>query len=180
MIDKHYRECYALCIKEQEGQRMTDIRKIKRTALVVFCVVSVSLLLHLAHIAYSIWLMAGSVNMVDWNTPAVIASFLATPILLASLVISLILLHTIRKEDTPFTLRNVKRLKVIALMLILLEPVSFLAERIFFHFMSWGDGMIVVTTTQAGFILSVGLITYCIALVFQYGIALQDQVDETL
>jgi len=161
---------------------MTDIKKIKRTALVVFCVVSVSLLLHLAHIAYSIWLKVApaALEITSWTAPTVIASFLATPILLVSLVISLALLHTIRKEDTPFTLRNVKRLKVIALMLILLEPVSFLAERIFFHFMSWGDGMIVVTTTQAGFILSIGLITYCIALVFQYGIALQDQVDETL
>ena len=160
---------------------MTDIRKIKRTALVVFCVVSVSLLLHLAHIAYAIWLMVATAAMeiTSWSAPAVIASFLATPILLVSLVISLTLLHTIRKEDTPFTLRNVKRLKVIGLMLILLEPVSFLAERIYFHFMPLEDGMIIITA-QAGFILSIGLITYCIALVFQYGIALQDQVDETL
>jgi len=160
---------------------MSDIKKIKRAALVVFCFVCASLLFQLAFMAHSMWLWRGwmAAGIASWNVATMIVVYLPTPIMLVSLIISLILLHTIRKESTPFNLRNVKRLKFIAIMLILLEPVLFLSERLFVHF--WPpDGRAIGVTIYGGTIIAIGLITYCLALVFQYGIALQNQVDETL
>ena len=73
-------------------------------------------------------------------------------------------------------------------MLILLEPCLLLVDRIYAHYHQpfvfideYGtEASGFAINTQGGLIIAVGLITYCIALVFHYGIALQNQVDETL
>ena len=104
-------------------------------------------------------------------------------IVLAILVIALVLLFSIRKEETPFHLKNVRRLKVIAILLMSLEPYHFISEWISNHFypMVLSDHTAVsVHTSWGGSILVAGLVVYCISLVFEYGISLQKQVDETL
>ena len=57
---------------------MTEIKKIKRAALITFCAMSVSLLLHLAHVIYVRWLFVAVSFFVDWNPLAVAATFIPT------------------------------------------------------------------------------------------------------
>ena len=152
---------------------MTDIKKIKRAALVIFCVMSVSLLLHLAEIIFTTVLFATRDTLC---TPiSIILMFLSLLVVLFWLINSWAFLHSIKKNETPFTLKNVRRLKVIALALILFN-ISNIAGVLFSQ--NWEQ--ILGPIIHNIFTLLAGLVIYSVALVFQYGIALQTQVDETL
>ena len=170
---------------------MSEVRKIKRVSAALFVIVSLVLLHFIVRNAID------TVRMVNvapplgfeftWNIPVALAQIVPMLIMAVSLVMSLLLLHAIRKEESPFHLGNVKRLKVIAALLIVMEPSVFIAGRIFNRYNAFviganefGDITLEIHTRVDGFILTTGLIIYCIALVFQYGIALQTQVDETL
>jgi len=159
---------------------MADIGKIKRAALVAFCVVSVPLLLYLAHLVY-VFIILG----MSWDG-FIAGTLIPVSIVLVALSASLALLRSIRKEETPFNLKNVKRLKVIAVMLILLEPYTYIFQRIWWHFNpliivdEYGEHSMTAIMNQFGAVIAAGLVIYCVALVFQYGISLQNQADETL
>jgi len=165
---------------------MADMKKIKRAALVLFGIVTVLLLRFLVDTGIITGRMIG--QDMTWNAFVVGALFVPVLIMSASLLISLTLLYAIRKEETPFNLKNVRRLKAMAIILVLFEPCMLIAERIHGHFNpfyigtnEWGEEFtLFVYTSWSGFILAAGLITFCVALVFQYGISLQTQVDETL
>ena len=170
---------------------MSEIRKIKRVSAALFVIVSL-VLLH-----FIVRNVIDTVRMVNvlppmgfeftWNIPVALSQIVPMLIMAVSLAISLLLLHAIRKEESPFHLGNVKRLKMIAALLIVMEPCMFIAGRIYNRYNAiviganeFGDITLEMHTRVDGFILTTGLIIYCIALVFQYGIALQTQVDETL
>jgi len=110
-------------------------------------------------------------------------TFASIPILLTSLLISFNLLNSIRKEETPFTKKNVTKLKAIALLLIAYEIYLIISQRIifsvFFRFAN-PNHIFVMETSLGGVVIVLGLIVYLIALVFEYGIVLQNQADETL
>jgi len=110
-------------------------------------------------------------------------SFASIPIMLSSLIISFSLLHSIRKEETPFTKKNTTKLKVVALLLVAYEIYIFISQRIiygvFFRFENPNYSFL-IETSLGGVVMVLGLVVYCVALVFEYGISLQTQVDETL
>jgi len=104
-------------------------------------------------------------------------------ITLALIGIGASLLYSIRKDETPFTSKNVVKLKAIAILLVVLEIYRFAAERIlnsFFPIILADNTQIVVESFSGGIVITIGLVVYGIALVFNYGISLQHQVDETL
>ena len=171
---------------------MADIRKVKRTALAAFLVMSAVILYQLYQLGktiYFVWIVGES--ELAFSMSGFLGLLIPSLIVMTALTLSLLLLHAIRREETPFNLRNVKQLKAVALMFILFEPCMYLVQRIYFHY---NATMLVITDQhgnesissgffvimQGGIILAIGLIIYCIALVFQYGIALQMQADETL
>ena len=170
---------------------MSEMKKIKRVSSILFGMVSV-VLLHF--IVRNVMDTVQMVNVppplgfeITWNVPVALSQIVPMLIMAVSLAMSLLLLHAIRKEESPFHLANVKRLKVIAALLIVTEPLGFIAERIFNRYNAiviganeLGEILLVVHTRLNGGAITTGLIIYCIALVFQYGIALQTQVDETL
>ena len=157
---------------------MMSTEKIKRTSLALFTLASLVLL----------WFIIQGVkgfvlNTTEWHAAGIITFSIGMLIVLAILVIALVLLFSIRKEETPFHLKNVRRLKVIAILLMSLEPYHFISEWISNHFypMVLSDHTAVsVHASWGGSILVAGVVVYCISLVFEYGISLQKQVDETL
>ena len=110
-------------------------------------------------------------------------SFVSVPIMAASLIVSLSLLNSIRKEETPFTKKNTTKLKIVALLLIAYEVCVIISQRIlysiFFRFEN-PRHTVLFETSLGGVIIVLGLVVFCITLVFEYGITLQNQVDETL
>lgn len=167
---------------------MSDTKKYKRTALVLSVVVGLVLLWFTYQQVRGIHITLTFGNNTFGGADASIYSFFAIsfatlPIMLASLVISLSLLNSIRKEITPFTKRNVTKLKVVALLLVTFEACVFVSQRIIYtHFFRFEnpDHLFIMEASLSGVVMVLGFVVYCIALVFEYGISLQNQVDETL
>ena len=174
---------------------MTNVKKIKRAATVsigvivlVFLVWLLSLVVSI-HVPLSLWAQEHFYGEVDeyfvWSAAASVAIVIPALMIAVVLGITLALLSAIQVEETPFHQKNVKRLKTMALLLILFEPISFIFGLIYLRNPIVVDGVGLATDDSfllpsGGIVLVVGLIIYCVALVFQYGISLQTQVDETL
>ena len=88
------------------------------------------------------------------------------------------LLRSTWVEETPFSAKNIRRLKLLALALLLFEPVCKLA--------AWcqrgitGHMFLYNTENIWFFFYPMAIIIYILALVFQYGVVLQTQADVTL
>ena len=158
---------------------MAEIKKIKRTAFALFAVISLTL----------VWFIIDSViNLsqvtTQWNAASVSATAVCALIMLAIFSIALFLLKSVRADETPFNLKNVKRLKTIALLLVVFEPYMFvhgwIMQKLYPIVLDGVDISISVRSSLSGVVVAAGLVVYCISLVFEYGISLQQQVDETL
>jgi len=94
------------------------------------------------------------------------------------------LLKSLKFNYTPFTLENAKSLKAIAILLILAEPfyylTLFISNQIVMNSAGSNTYISVPHIFYGGIVIALGLIVYCIALVFQHGVDLQQQSDETL
>jgi len=100
------------------------------------------------------------------------------PIFLTLQVCAVMLLLSIKKDETPFNLKNVRLLKVIAILLMALEPLEVIAARIP---VAMSDGTFTsMRYFPSGSMLVVGIVVLCVSLIFKYGISLQTQFDETL
>ena len=167
---------------------MFEIKKYKKSALVL------SILTGLVLLWFAFQQMRGAYFTIGFATDVLSGigtdlywffaiSFASVPIMLASLIINFSLLHSIRKEETPFTKKNASKLKVVALLLIAYEIYVTISQRILYSvFLRFENPnhSVVIETSLGGVIIVLGLVVYCIALVFEYGITLQNQVDETL
>ena len=175
---------------------MTEIKKIRRTALVLSIIIGAVLLwfgfeqgksFYFAFFIYFNWY--------EWDSMTIslfVVSIIHLLVFMLPLyLICLSLLFSIKKDETPFIFKNVKKLKIIAVLLVIYELGGYLSQHLFNHFFSDmleitivdSDGTISSGggyTTLSGVVLITGLFVYFIALVFQYGITLQEQVDETL
>jgi len=158
---------------------MATIKKMKQTTLVLSVVVGLML----------VWFIVNSIRALFspgmiWDIPSFTLTTIYVLILLAILIVALVLLRSIKAAETPFALKNVKLLKTIAILLIVLEPcfdvVQWVTAQL--HPIELGDGTVVASfgPQLGGVILATGLVVYCVALVFEYGISLQQQADETL
>ncbi|MVB12833.1 hypothetical protein CAFE_35790 [Caprobacter fermentans] len=89
-------------------------------------------------------------------------------------------LQTLRKAS-PFLRENVKRLKTISALLIAVEPVQIIFQWISNAVRPAINGQKeVFVTSYGGIIFVLGFVVFCLALVFEYGMELQKQSDETL
>ena len=159
---------------------MSDTKKIRKAASVLLGVIGVVFLWFIFQLVKGIIL---NFKYGGWTALTVINYIVGAIIVLASLTIGISLLYSIRKEETPFNRKNVKKLKSIAALLVIYEPYYSLVQLLINKYMPIiiDDNTLVVTESSLGGIVFVaGLVVYCIALVFEYGITLQNQVDETL
>ena len=163
---------------------MADIKKIKRAAFVVFGIISLLFLVHFIQMA--IGTVASirqdhSIPHFNWNASIMINTIIGLLIYAMAMIISLSLLFSIRREETPFSRKAVKKLKIVSILLILFEVHNYIAQRIDpWVIFEEADVIGTVTVGWGGFMLASGLVVYCVSLVLEYGISLQTQVDETL
>ena len=119
----------------------------------------------------------------EMNLFTVISSAIGTVIVFVVLIIALALLKSIKSEETPFNTKNVKYLKAIAGILMMFEPLMYILQwfQNTFYPIVLEDGMaMTIHTSIGGVVFAVGLIVYCVSLVLEYGVSLQQQIDETL
>lgn len=89
---------------------------------------------------------------------------------ICAMINSLRLLLKIRREETPFTAMNARRIRRIGIMLMLLEPLMLSAKLV-----SEGE-----LSEIYGITFCAGLILFNVSLLFGYGAHLQQESDETL
>ncbi len=118
----------------------------------------------------------------DWLT--LVYSLIFVVIVVIVMVLVILLLRSIRRESTPFTHINVRRLRWIGWLLVAFEILQRLLARIFWTVASGrvqdGETVSYYFYSNGGMILMVGLAVLGISLVFEYGVALQQLDDETL
>lgn len=106
-----------------------------------------------------------------------IVFFITVVITVVILTVVYQLMNAISKGRTPFTIQNVKYIKSIAVLLLILGVVVTILNLTFSLTNTAGmeyDANIEVTPMLAA------IVVYCISLVFQYGVVLQEESDQTL
>lgn len=95
----------------------------------------------------------------------------------------LLMLKTIAKERTPFIVKIATHIKICAVLLFSLEIVQYLLlmiENIYFPIINEHGEKIATVYSFGGMLIVSALAIYVVSLVFEYGIVLQKQNDETL
>lgn len=104
------------------------------------------------------------------GTLYLILAALFVTVMIIAVVSCLQLLMSIRKDESPFTERNGRKIRTIGIAFMLLEPVQIALTLVQSGEFSVGSGIM----------FSAGIVMYCISLVFRYGCELQQESDETL
>ncbi|MCL2634252.1 MAG: DUF2975 domain-containing protein [Oscillospiraceae bacterium] len=108
---------------------------------------------------------------------ALLSEIMSAGVVTAILYIASYLFRDISREDSPFTKKNVKKLKIISVLMLALsvvvQPLSALINLIILP-----DVNIHIFLRLEQLIFSAVFI--CLALIFEYGAELQQQSDETL
>ena len=154
---------------------MKDLNKLQKWAKVVF-VITVFFFL-----GYTLYWIVFMLTIKNYSSADVIGSdYVVMSIFLACVdivgVFAAALLRSIWTEETPFLMKNVRWLKLLALALLLSEPICKLAIWCQRHF----AGHQIFNTEIGWLFYPMAVIAYILALVFQYGVVLQTQADETL
>lgn len=154
---------------------MKDLNKLQKWAKVIF-VITVFFFL-----GYTLYWIVFMLSIANYSSADVIGSdYVVMSIFLACVdivgVFAAALLRSIWTEETPFLMKNVRRLKLLALALLFSEPICKLAIWCQRHF----TGHQIFNTEIGWLFYPMAIIIYILALVFQYGVVLQTQADETL
>lgn len=154
---------------------MKDLNKLQKWAKVIF-VITVFFFL-----GYTLYWIVFMLSIANYSSADVIGSdYVVMSIFLACVdivgVFAAALLRSIWTEETPFLMKNVRWLKLLALALLFSEPICKLAIWCQRHF----TGHQIFNTEIGWLFYPMAIIAYILALVFQYGVVLQTQADETL
>ena len=154
---------------------MKDLNKLQKWAKVVF-VITVFFFL-----GYTLYWIVFMLSIANYSSANVIGSdYVVMSIYLTCFDIvgffAAALLRSIWTEETPFLMKNVRWLKLLALALLLSEPICKLSIWCQRHF----TGHQIFNTEIGRLFYPMAVIAYILALVFQYGVVLQTQADETL
>ncbi len=109
----------------------------------------------------------GIIAVICWFAAAMIVVAIAT------LVILMRVMKAIRDEYTPFTKENVDRLRQLSILYVI-SPIVFVLI-----YLAVPDVMSGISSMIVGSLL-VATLTYCVSLIFRYGMILQKESDETL
>ncbi|WP_017414018.1 DUF2975 domain-containing protein [Clostridium tunisiense] len=114
---------------------------------------------------------------------ALFVSSMDALLIIAILAVVSNLLKSIEKDYSPFNISNVKKLKVLSGLLLAFEPVHLISTKVVQSIRPLileGGTRVTSFISFGGVFFAVGLVVFCIALIFEYGIELQKQSDETL
>ena len=167
-------------------QESVRVRKVSRIALVVVKIVQAVLILSIGMSLLTCILPGGFfMPRVDKQGDFFYITFLniiTSAMVLVVLFVASSLLRSIKSDDTPFISKNTKRLKIISFLLVAIEPIQMILGAIFnvIRPLTENGEKIISVTSMGGMVIILGLIVFCIALVFERGIELQKQSDETL
>lgn len=95
-------------------------------------------------------------------------------------VLIVLMLRSIQKEQSPFTAKNVRRLKGTGLTLVAIEVWEVVWTIIYQSWFYYSGDPLYFVNSMGGILFVVGVVVYCIGLVFEYGMVLQQESDETL
>ena len=110
------------------------------------------------------------------------ASMLLYALALLIMANALGMLMSVIRQASPFTEKNVRRLRVVGWGLIVFEPLQYLISLAFpLHFDVHGETFSLSSVSSfGGLFIVAGIAVLCVAMVFRYGVELQTQADETL
>lgn len=157
-----------------------NLSKLKSTTRVFTIIAGIILLALVLYGGFSLFKVSLS------STASVLQLITNLLLLLISVIIMvnvILLLHNISSGETPFTVKNVSKLKWISIFLIAFEPISMLMQFIINKTILLTSSENVVATTFTSFggmIFVTGLAALGLTMVFRYGVELQRQADETL
>lgn len=154
----------------------------------------ISIILLVGFLMYFLAVQVQLLTGMQLNSPAVIfaifSNITVSLIIMASNVNAILMFRLLRKGETPFQMAIVKKLKVISGLMIVIEPLQFVFERILnalstpnVTYNELGEAITYTTNTftfYGGVFLILGGVVACVALAFEYGVVLQTQADETL
>lgn len=152
--------------------------KLKRNAFILLAAMLIVFLLFLADTIRGFVLTTG-----EWHIGSIICTISGIILIAGVFCLAILLLNSVRSDVSPFSRKNVKRLKLIAIFLFLIELHLHVSEWVFntFYPLMLENNIAITThTSNGGIILTAGLVVFCVSLVFEHGIDLQQQVDETL
>lgn len=155
---------------------VTKVKKQARIFIVCTIAAIIGLLAYLTATAFS----------VEWSKLTA-ASFLlsmpATVLAVLTVFHALMLLRSVVKSESPFTLRNIRHLQWIGWLFVLFEPADYLCQAISNRFfpISLGNGLWMASSqTYGGVFLVCGFVILTVSTIFRYGMELQQLSDETL
>lgn len=156
-----------------------NITKLKKQArALIMCAIA-------AIIGFLIFMLttAFSVESSDFTAASFLHSGPFTVLAALSIFHALMLLHSVSKSDSPFTVQNVRHLQWIGWLFVAYEPVFYLCQALSNRFfpISLGNGIWMTTTeTYGGVFLICGFVVLTVSTIFRYGMELQQLSDETL
>jgi len=162
-------------------------KKLQKTSQIVSIVVRIVQIILLLTILTNIYFGAGATNTEDQYgvgdpiTSTIANASIAVIVLIALFIISSFL-KSLRQDYTPITDKNIKRLKTVAILVMIIEPVVMGINSIgnMLRPIDESGMKVQVYSYMGGMVFVLGLIIFCIAIVFGYGCHLQKQSDETL
>jgi len=154
----------------------------------------ISIILMVGFFMYFLAIQVQILQGMKFDSPTAIfglfSNIALTLIIVVSNVNAILMFHLLRKGETPFQMPVVKKLRIISGLMIAIEPLQFVIERIantlsmqYPTYTEIGDVVIYGTKTYTSFggaFLILGGVVACISLAFEYGVVLQTQADETL
>lgn len=157
-----------------------NLSKLKSTARAFTIIAGIILLAFILYGGFSLFKVSLS------STADVLQLISNLLLLLISVIIMInviLLLHNISSYETPFTVKNVSKLKWISIFLIAFEPISMLMQFIInkaILLTNSGNVAAISFASFGGMIFVTGLAALGLTMVFRYGVELQKQSDETL
>ncbi len=163
--------------KEYEGRMNLLVRISAGLAMLLFLYYAYS-------IVTTVMLLVGA-GPASGGLAAWLSAALMTAWGILILVLTLRIVWSLRGAQSPFTVENAKRLRVIGCLLIAYELIMAVLARLPAQGMriAAADGSSVQVaehSSMGGILIIVGLAVLAISVVFQYGVELQQLSDETL
>ncbi len=159
-------------------KKLTSKETIRRMSLVATFIMAIYLLSPIVDFVRGFIIGWNAVDTVATGSSVVmvVQSFVMLALAVMLIFTAFRLLGSLRKEETPFTEVNGKRIRNMSFVLIAIEPVTIL-----FNIISNAlNKEVFVVQSFGGMMLAAGFVMYCISLVFRYGCELQQESDETL
>lgn len=129
---------------------------------------------------------SGAVSMLPVDgTSEIFRMLMATQVLYtgfmsAILFITGLIFKDISRECTPFSINHVKKLKLISKLIIALNILIPIVRVVYYLLFALNTNQnVTITDVNVGNIVFAAIL-YCLALIFEYGVELQQQADETL